>query len=129
DDRWDALKSVVLDRLVKDDAGRWRSIGETLTLPARSMFIAAGTNPNTIYEKEHPGTFRIDTRGRFFQTFDERGAPAPSGFMTSYADGGHRVSFYGDNHPAYAGNVVKAMASAKHGYPRVVALFAERIAQ
>ena len=26
------------------------------------------------------------------------------------------ISFYGDNHPRYAGNVVKAMASAKHGY-------------
>jgi NAD(P)H-flavin reductase len=33
------------------------------------------------------------------------------------------ISYYGDNHPAYAGNVVKAMASAKHGYPHVVALF------
>ena len=28
--------------------------------------------------------------------------------------------YYGDNHPRYAGNVVKAMASAKHGYPHVV---------
>jgi hypothetical protein len=27
------------------------------------------------------------------------------------------VSFYGDNHPYYAGSVVKAMASAKDGYP------------
>ncbi len=127
DDRHDALKTVILDRHVKDDHGRWRSIGETLTLPARSMFIAAGTSPNTIYERERPGTFRIDARGRFFETFDETGAPAADGFMTSYGAGGHRVSFYGDNHPAYAGNVVKAMASAKHGYPRVVALFRERL--
>jgi NAD(P)H-flavin reductase len=33
------------------------------------------------------------------------------------------ISFYGDNHPKYAGNVVKAMASAKFGYPHVVELF------
>jgi hypothetical protein len=26
------------------------------------------------------------------------------------------VTYYGDNHPRYNGNVVKAMASAKHGY-------------
>ena len=35
------------------------------------------------------------------------------------------MSFYGDNHPHYAGSVVKAMASAKDGYPHVVALFPE----
>ncbi len=38
--------------------------------------------------------------------------------LTSYRKDGQYVSFYGDNHPRYAGNVVKAMASAKHGYPQ-----------
>src|SRR5438034_5892184 len=46
-----------------------------------------------------------------------------TGFFTSYEHAGKRISFYGDNHPKYAGNVVKAMASAKDGYPHVVALF------
>ncbi len=32
------------------------------------------------------------------------------------------VSFYGDNHPRYAGSVVKAMASAREGYLRVADL-------
>ncbi|MEJ5212093.1 MAG: 4-(cytidine 5'-diphospho)-2-C-methyl-D-erythritol kinase, partial [Burkholderiales bacterium] len=32
---------------------------------------------------------------------------------------GHYISYFGDNHPTYAGNVVKAMASAKDGYPEV----------
>ena len=41
------------------------------------------------------------------------GRPAP---LTSYKDGRY-ISVYGDNHPVYAGNVVKAMASAKDGYP------------
>ncbi|MEQ8493539.1 MAG: pyridine nucleotide-disulfide oxidoreductase, partial [Gammaproteobacteria bacterium] len=52
----------------------------------------------------------------------------PSPF-TSYSEHGRHVTFYGDNHPVYAGNVVKAMASAKHGYPHIVALFAGDIAR
>jgi NADPH-dependent glutamate synthase beta subunit-like oxidoreductase/NAD(P)H-flavin reductase len=128
DDRHDALKTVVFDRLAHDEHGKWRSAGQTLPLPARSLFVAAGTSPNVIYEKEHPGTFRLDGRGRFFQTCDREGSPSKAGFLTSYVDGDMRVSFYGDNHPTYAGNVVKAMASAKYGYPHVVALFAERLA-
>ena len=32
---------------------------------------------------------------------------------------GRAISFFGDLHPSYAGNVVKAMASAKQGYPVV----------
>ena len=47
------------------------------------------------------------------------------GFFTSYSLGGRFVTYYGDNHPRYAGNVVKAMASAKHGFPKVVELFAD----
>jgi NAD(P)H-flavin reductase len=38
------------------------------------------------------------------------------------------VTYYGDNHPRYAGNVVKAMASAKHGFPHIVKLFARDLA-
>src|SRR6185295_3388268 len=36
--------------------------------------------------------------------------------------------YYGDNHPRYAGNVVKAMASAKDGFPHIVKLFAKELA-
>jgi NAD(P)H-flavin reductase/NADPH-dependent glutamate synthase beta subunit-like oxidoreductase len=99
-------------------------------LPAHTVLVAAGTSPNIIYEKEKPRTFQLDSKQRFYQGFRaERvnGAmaltPDPSGFFTSYNDGGRFISYYGDNHPRYAGNVVKAMASAKHGYPQVTALF------
>ncbi len=110
-------------------------------MPLRSLFVAAGTSPNTIYEQEHPGTFATD--GKFFQRHEPRwsgdhveltpvndttwpkiGKPAP---LTSYRKDGKYVSFYGDNHPVYAGNVVKAMASAKDGYPSVVKLHETRI--
>ena len=112
-----------------------------IEVPLRSLFVAAGTSPNTIYEQEHPGTFATD--GKFFQRYEPRwkdgkvdlepmhdtaapkiGAPAP---LTSYRKDGKFISFYGDNHPVYAGNVVKAMASAKDGYPRVVKLHADTI--
>ena len=54
--------------------------------------------------------------------------PDPNGFFTSYGGGGKYVTFYGDNHPKFAGNVVKAMASAKQGYVEVTKLFAGEIA-
>jgi NAD(P)H-flavin reductase len=39
------------------------------------------------------------------------------------------VSFYGDNHPWFAGSVVKAMASAQKAYPHVVKLFDKHVAR
>jgi NAD(P)H-flavin reductase len=51
------------------------------------------------------------------------------GFFTSHCDGEHAVSFYGDNLPRYAGSVVKAMASARDGFPNVTTLFADEIAK
>ncbi|MFN4769742.1 MAG: hypothetical protein ACK5JL_06870 [Candidatus Kapaibacterium sp.] len=48
-------------------------------------------------------------------------------FFTSYDKDGKRISFYGDNHPYYAGSVVKAMASAKNGYSKVADLFEDAI--
>jgi NAD(P)H-flavin reductase len=83
------------------------------------------------YEKERPGTFQLDNRKRFFQGFRAEQTPNgvtltpdAAGFFTSYNNNGRLISYYGDNHPRYAGNVVKAMASAKHGYVHVAGLFA-----
>jgi NADPH-dependent glutamate synthase beta subunit-like oxidoreductase/NAD(P)H-flavin reductase len=113
-----------------------RADGSRVELPARTVLVAAGTVPNVTYEKEHPGSFSLDSKQKFFQGFKAVKtdgaftlAPDPNGFFTSHNTGGKFVSYYGDNHPRYNGNVVKAMASAKHGYPRVVELFADHIAQ
>ena len=108
---------------------------ERMELPARAVLVAAGTSPNVTYEKEHPGTFALDGKGRYFTGYRvERGAdgrlglaPDANGFFTSYARDGRFVSYYGDNHPRYNGNVVKAMASAKDGYRHVVALFDDHV--
>ena len=112
-------------------------VSDRIELPARTVLVAAGTVPNITYEKEHKGTFQLDPRQKFFQGFravkgaDGRFAlePDANGFFTSHDEGGRFVSYYGDNHPRYNGNVVKAMASAKHGYPHVVRLFEDEIAR
>ncbi len=141
-DEYGALKAVRFKKLT-EKGGAWVDTGESFEYPLRSLFIAAGTAPNTIYEQEHPYTFRMD--GQFFQRYEpchngidypelvavhdtplpKIGKPAP---LTSYRKNGKFVSFYGDNHPVYAGNVVKAMASAKDGYPYIVKLFKHELA-
>ncbi|MDP9359988.1 MAG: FAD-dependent oxidoreductase, partial [Acidobacteriota bacterium] len=152
-DEFGHVKALLFERQIVED-GRWKDSGNVIELPARSVMVAAGTSPNVIYEKEHPGTFKLDKYGQFFQSFSvtnvavaaaEGGGPTPAGpkllevdasrelgFFTSYQHASSRekvISFYGDNHPRYAGNVVKAMASAKDGYPWVVQLFARELLQ
>jgi NADPH-dependent glutamate synthase beta subunit-like oxidoreductase/NAD(P)H-flavin reductase len=130
-----ALVSVKLERQLLAD-GQWSATGDIIEMPARSVMVAAGTRPNAIYEKEHPGTLVMDPGGEFFQghRLTDSGAlePVPRGkgvgFFTSYRKDGRFITFYGDNHPVYAGNVVKAMASAKDGYPEVVRVFAGELA-
>jgi NADPH-dependent glutamate synthase beta subunit-like oxidoreductase/NAD(P)H-flavin reductase len=140
-DEHGAVSAVVFERVTRDPAtGKWHvNCEDTLRVPARTVCVAAGTSPNTIYERERPGTFALDDWKEFFAPHkvekDGEGkfrlAPAAKGergFFTSYEDGGRFISYYGDNHPVYAGNVVKAMASAKDGFPEVVSLFAEELA-
>ena len=114
-----------------------RADGSRVELPARTVLVAAGTVPNVTYEKEHPGSFSLDSKQKFFKGFkassktataNSRSNRIPNGFFTSHDTDGKFVTYYGDNHPRYNGNVVKAMASAKHGYPHVVELFADDIA-
>jgi NADPH-dependent glutamate synthase beta subunit-like oxidoreductase/NAD(P)H-flavin reductase len=142
-DDYGHLKAVLFERQVNED-GRFKDSGQVIELPARTLMVAAGTSPNVIYEKEHPGTFRLDKYNQFFQSFalsvSAEWAPElievdgvrERGFFTSYQHPSARekvISFYGDNHPRYAGNVVKAMASAKDGYPIVADLLARTPAE
>ena len=140
-DEYGHLNAVDFEKLVLD-GDRWKNSGEVIKVPLRSLYVAAGTSPNTIYQSEYPDTFVMDKW--FFQryepewtndsvelvpmhdeAFPKLGKPAP---LTSYQKDGKFISFYGDNHPVYAGNVVKAMASAKNGYPYVVKLFEKQLA-
>jgi NAD(P)H-flavin reductase len=140
-DEYGAIRALVFEKQNYDaETGKFSNAGEFETLPARTVCVAAGTSPNVIYEKEKPGTFKLDEWRQFFQPFklekdgDGRfhaveAAKGETGFFTSYERDGKFISYYGDNHPKYAGNVVKAMASAKHGYRKVVELFAGELAE
>lgn len=141
EDDFGHLKAVEFEKLEQID-GSWKTTGKPITVPLRALYIAAGTSPNIIYQSEYPDTFVMDKW--FFQRYEPEyqdgtmtlvpmhdeaapklGKPAP---LTSYEKDGKYISFYGDNHPVYAGNVVKAMASAKNGYPYVVKLFEKELA-
>ncbi len=103
-----------------------RADGSDVTLPARAVLVAAGTQPNTVLARED-GRFLLD--GKYFQAVDETGAavspvrglakPDVTQVLMHRADNGRFVSFFGDLHPSFFGNVVKAMGGAKRGYPVV----------
>ena len=138
-DEYNAVKALIFERVrYNDETGKFDKTGERVEFPARTVCVAAGTAPNVIYEKEKPGTFQLDEWNQYFQSHklekDAEGkmrvVPAEkgeTGFFTSYEENGKFITYYGDNHPQYAGNVVKAMASAKDGYEKVVDLFADEI--
>jgi NAD(P)H-flavin reductase len=105
-----------------------------ITLPAKSVLIAAGTQPNTVLAREEGVSLALD--GKYFLACDESGAPVkperhaakpkePQVLLHRYADG-RFMSFFGDLHPSYFGNVVKAMGSAKQGYPTVSRILSQR---
>lgn len=120
--------------VLTDDFGAARGLrlkragdGGEVALAARTVLIAAGTQPNTVLARELPGHLPpLD--GAYYQAFDEEGRPVaperspkpakPHVLMALFPDG-RAMSFWGDLHPSYAGNVVKAMAGAKQGYPVV----------
>ncbi|MBX3292028.1 MAG: FAD-dependent oxidoreductase [Acidobacteria bacterium] len=134
-DEYGAVKALKFEAVNFDtETAKFNNSGEIHEFPARTVCVAAGTSPNVIYEKEKPGTFQLDEWKQFFKPFKavkngdgkfhlEEAAKGEVGFFTSYEHDGKFISYYGDNHPQYAGNVVKAMASAKHGYSKVVELF------
>ncbi|MCZ7559095.1 MAG: FAD-dependent oxidoreductase [Burkholderiaceae bacterium] len=121
-----AVESIGFARQLRDEDGQWRD-GEPWRMAARTVFVAAGTQPNTVLAREDATHFALD--GRYFRAIDvdgnpvkpDRGNAKPDAARVLLArlDDGRMISFFGDLHPSYFGNVVKAMASARHGYPVV----------
>src|SRR5262249_59480468 len=81
--------------------------------------------------REEPQHVRLD--GKYFQAFDEAGdkvtperitKPSAAHVLINLRADGRAISCFGDLHPSFAGNVVKAMASAKQGYPAVSRMLA-----
>jgi len=134
-DQYDHVKALICRRMEWRE-GRWLATKEEHTLPARSIFVAAGTIPNIIYESEHPGSLLLE--GDHFlphvehsdgvqpvQVAEHCKAPQ-AGPFTSYQHDNKRVSFLGDTHPVFNGSVVKAIASSKRSYPQIMAALAHR---
>ncbi|HEY6433192.1 MAG TPA: FAD-dependent oxidoreductase [Acetobacteraceae bacterium] len=107
--------------------------GSPAVLPARAILVAAGTQPNTVLAREDR---RITVDGKYFQAIDETGAPVTPArafpkpeiaqVLMHRAPDGRAISFFGDLHPSFYGNVVKAMGGAKRGYPVVSRVLAAR---
>jgi NADPH-dependent glutamate synthase beta subunit-like oxidoreductase/NAD(P)H-flavin reductase len=118
-------------RLTRPPAGP-DGAAEEVVLPARTILVAAGTQPNTVLGREDPENVVLD--GRYFRALDEEGNPAtpervakPSAVrvLMSLRPDGRAVSFFGDLHPSFSGNVVKAMGGATLGYPVVSRMLAK----
>ncbi len=107
--------------------------GDAVVLPAKTILVAAGTQPNTVLAREDEHNVTLD--GRYFQAVDENGDPVKperiakphnTYVLMSLRPDGRAISFFGDLHPSFSGNVVKAMGSAKQGYPVVSRTLARR---
>jgi NAD(P)H-flavin reductase len=116
---------------LRAEDGKWTESAQ-IELPARSILIAAGTQPNTVLSREEAPSYPLD--GKYFRASDENGAPLlveksiskpeQVSVLQSRRDDGRFVSYFGDVHPSFFGNVVKAIGSAKQGYPTVTRVLA-----
>src|SRR5205807_727266 len=102
-----SAKALHVEKQRLDNAtGKLVPSGESLVLPARTILIAAGTQPNTVLAREDEHNFTLD--GRFFQAVDENGnpvqpervsKPASPHVLVSVRSDGRAISFFGDLHP------------------------------
>ena len=133
-------------RIELDDFGHARALiavarlegnpAREVELSARTILIAAGTQPNTVLAREDAEHFLLD--GRYFRAVDDEGNPVKPErsakpkevrVLMSRDSGNRYVSYFGDLHPSFFGNVVKAMGSAKLGYPVVSRVLERRAAR
>jgi len=125
-DNFGAVKGIRFNRQRFGEDGKWSPDGEHW-MSAHTVLVAAGTSPNTVLAREDATHFKLD--GKYFTACDEEGRavkpahglpkpPSADVLLSRLADG-RFISFFGDLHPSYFGNVVKAMASARQGYPRI----------
>ena len=90
--------------------------------PAKTILIAAGIKPNIMLAKEDVDLKLDDDH---FQLIDTQGknqtksgsVKADKINILTYLNKDKSISFFGDMHPDFSGNVVKAMASGLKGYP------------
>ena len=135
-DRHGFAESLRVMKMHVGEDGRLVETGQPAVLPARTVLVAAGTQPNTVLAREE-GAALPALDGKYFQAFDADGRPVrpertpkpgqSDVLMQVFADG-REMSFFGDLHPSFAGNVVKAMGGARLGYPVISRRLAARAA-
>jgi len=132
-DNFGAVSGIRFNRQRLGEDGKWSAEGEHW-MSAHTVLVAAGTSPNTVLAREDEAHFQLD--GKYFTACDEKGQPVKPAYalpkppsadvlLSRLADG-RFISFFGDLHPSYFGNVVKAMASARQGYPKISRLLNQR---
>lgn len=128
---------LICHRRIQNNANEWIATTEEIRLPARSILVATGTQPNTAYEFEHRGTFnRVNLQYQHYEDYDGELTIAHGvnhckdpmfGPFTSYIEDDHRVSLVGDTHPVFHGSVVKAIASGMRTYPKILAILKDQL--
>lgn len=123
-------EALICVKKIRNANQEWVALAEEVRLPARSILVATGTQPNTAYEFEHRGTFnRLNLQYQHYEETDHELTVAHGvehckdpqfGPFTSYHKDDKRVSLVGDTHPVFHGNVVKAIASGMRTYPKIV---------
>jgi NADPH-dependent glutamate synthase beta subunit-like oxidoreductase/NAD(P)H-flavin reductase len=103
-----------------------KTLDKTIQFSAKTILMALGTEPQTVLAEEFPKFFKKD--GSYFQAYTEdgeavslnRSSKPKDVFITAFKnEDGRTISYLGDLHPNFSGNVVKAMASAKKAYPLI----------
>jgi len=132
-------EALLCHKRIRTPENDWVTTKEEVRLPARSILVATGTQPNTAYEFEHRGTFnRLNLQYQHYEDIDnalnvahgvEHCKDNQFGPFTSYHKDQHRVSLIGDTHPVFHGNVVKAIASGLRTYPKILKLLESKLDQ
>ena len=71
-DQWGHAAALKLRKQrIAAETGKLAATEEFVTLPAKSILVAAGTQPNTVLGREEGVSFELD--GRYFQAVDDEG--------------------------------------------------------
>jgi NADPH-dependent glutamate synthase beta subunit-like oxidoreductase/NAD(P)H-flavin reductase len=110
------IKQIIVDKYQHISAVK---LNDDTILPCRSLFFAIGTSPNIAVATIDQEQIANDGTNLLY-------AKMPENSITNYnfinkinRKNYLAISSFGDLHPQFQGSVVKAMASAKHGYRQI----------
>jgi NADPH-dependent glutamate synthase beta subunit-like oxidoreductase/NAD(P)H-flavin reductase len=123
------IEDTELEEIMIDNFSHIKSIKtkDNKIINCGSLFIAIGTKPNISpaledeLDLKHDGKYFVEIdkdNNLFSKTYTAR--PSNFSVITKIDSNSKKaVSFFGDLHPNFEGNVVKAMTSAKQGYQQI----------